>query len=181
MQTYVMFAGAEDVIHNDPASAGEPAHHPPVFHTKASVAVVLTFKAVRMSAIRRRVGAALSLPPVNPEETPSPTHLVVAIDRHSVADRGARESIVPRRLSIVEISSGVPSQVEAAPPQVYMQLISLNRPPSVAARADERPRTIINEAMVTSVAGRELTRLRFFSDRRLATEPQSSLIPRPRP
>jgi hypothetical protein len=84
MQTYVMFAGTEDIIHNDPARIAQPAHPPPVVHAKASVTIMLTFKAVRISPIRRQVVATLRLAPINPKETTSPAHLVVAVNGDSV-------------------------------------------------------------------------------------------------
>ena len=62
------------------------------------------------------------------------------IDCHSVMNGGARESIIPRRGTVVEICSGVASEIDALPPQIDVQLIGLKRAARVIDRRESSPR-----------------------------------------
>jgi len=52
------------------------------------------------------------LRPVDPEKSVGAAHLVLMIDGDSVMDGSAREFIIPRRRSVVEIRSRVARQID---------------------------------------------------------------------
>ena len=145
-----------------PAPA-QPPNRAAMLHAKTLVAVVLTLKTIGASLTGRRIRPARRLRPVDPEKAASAAHLVVMIDRDSVMNGSSRESIIPRRRSVVEICSGVARQVNALPPQIHVQLIGLKRPASVSAGADQRPGSVISEAEVSGFGGRQRGESRSFA------------------
>src|SRR5579863_6559438 len=95
-----------------------------------------------------------------------------------VVSRCTGESIIPRRRPVVEISSCIASDINSLPPQIHMQLISLEGTPRILARANQGPGILVPQAEISSVGTRTCD-LRSLLDR-LHTEPQRSLIPRAR-
>ena len=116
VQACGVFARAVDIVNNDPASAFKPVKSAAMGDAKLTVSIVPGLEAVGKSRSGRAIRAARCLGPVDPKKTSGAAHLVPAIDGDCVMNGGACESIIPRRGAVVEISSGVASQVDSLPP-----------------------------------------------------------------
>ena len=67
------------------------------------------------------------LGPVQIEETASRGHLLSVINHHCIMHGGMRQGIIPGRIRIVEIGSGILGNVQAAPPQIQVKLVGVTR------------------------------------------------------
>lgn len=149
MLSQIMLVCSCQVIHDEP-TIGKTKNSAAMSYTEISVPVVLAFEAVRPSGTFACEHAAGRLGPIQPEKAPSAGHLILTINGNDVVNSAAGEGIVPRRGSVVEISSGIAGDVETSPPKVNVQLVSLKRTPGILARTDERPRLFVAE---TEIAG----------------------------
>src|ERR1700722_7054180 len=157
-----------------------------MFHSEAAIAIVLALKLVEVIRSLDGERCAGCLRPVEPEETSGATHLVLSVHHYRVVNGGAGETVVPRRLAVIEIGTGVASDIEAVPPEIDVQLIGLERTTSVASGANESPRVCAADAMVAR--GRSGTGLFWFREcviwsrgtdaGGLRAQPRRSFVPR---
>src|SRR5664280_2198967 len=63
--------------------------------------------------------------PIQVKEPPGAGELVTAVQGDGVMDQGGRQAVIPGGSSIVQVRSGIPGDVQAAPPQVEMQLVGV--------------------------------------------------------
>src|ERR1700683_2061485 len=180
MQARIVNASSLNVIHDHPASASQPLNAAPVVHAKTFVTVMLAFKAVGARVMRRRMQTARGLRPVDPEEAAGPAHLVAMVDRYSVVYGSPGESIIPRRRAVVEICSGVASEVEALPHTIHMQLICLKRAARVSASADQRPGILISETEISGFRRRKRRWSGLFYSYWLCSGPCSGIYSEPK-
>src|SRR5882672_6943433 len=154
-------------------------------HSEAPVAIVLALEAVRSSRAGRweRSGerSARRLRPIQPEETAGAPHLILAINHQRVVNAGARKTVVPRWLAVVEVRPGVACQIESVIPQVHMQLIGLKGTSSrVAPRSHQCPRVLGAHAVIARSRSNCIWGFTFRRFRGCAANPKRSLIPRSR-
>src|SRR5271157_1421725 len=96
--------------------------------------------------------SAIGVDPVQVKETSGAPHLVAAIHRDRVVNKGGYERIVPGRGAVVKICPGVLGDVQAAPPQVNMELVGMRG----ARRELRRPQIspgVLPVNLVAKVAG----------------------------
>src|SRR6266576_2212294 len=123
-------------------------------------------------------GSAGRLRPIHPQKAAGATHLIFTIDDHSIVNGRPRESVVPWRVDIVEICSGIPGYVDSVMPQVHVKLIGLKRAPGVASRSHQCPRILAADAIVTGGRGTRLGRFALRQLRKPAAKPDRNLVPR---
>src|ERR1700722_1569093 len=177
MQPRVVVSAPFQIVDDHPSRTSEPSNHAMVGNPLILVAIILSFEGVHNSTTSRRVDAARSLRPVDPQKPAGPAHLIPLIDHDGVMNGCPSKAIIPRDLAVVEVRSRIPRKIGAFPPQIEVQLIGLEGAATISSSTDHRPGVVISQTEIACLGGYLGARIGFASGVRLETKPQCSLVP----
>ena len=93
--------------------------------TRPPVAPMAAARALKDGRIRFQTAAPVGIELVEIKKSSGARELVATVDRDRVVQLRGSKSVIPGRVGIVKIRPGILGHIQAAPPQIHVQLIRM--------------------------------------------------------